>query len=214
MTPLEIETAARRAYNAVGDSFWSEAEIMNLIYFAEMQLVEAGLVIERTFSSSTVVSQREYDYPTQAIGIKRLEYAGTKLVHIDFREDDLLTLDNAGTTSTGTPSYYSLWDQTIYLRPIPDAIGALKIFAYVEPQVVTLLSTLEVPTQYHPSVVDFVIKEIVLKDGNFKAYREYEGRWLMALEKVKRWSSKKKRIDGNAVVKNEETLGRSFVGRL
>jgi len=214
MTPSEIEQAARRAYNAVGDTFWSEDEIMNLIYFAQMALVTAGLVIERTFQASTVASQREYDYPTQCIAIKRLEYNGTKLAPIDFREDDAITLDKSNTTGTGTPYYYSIWNEVIMLRPIPDAVGTLKIYAYTEPQQVTNLSTLEVPTMFHPGIVDYVIKEMVIKDGNTRSYQVYMDRWFLHLERATRWQAKKKRKDGNAVVKNEDNLSVTLLGRV
>lgn len=214
MTPQEIETAARRAYNAVGDSFWASAEIMDLIYFACMELVDAGLIIERTYTTSTVADQREYDYPSQAIAIKRLEYKGAKLAPIDFREDDAITLDNASTTDTGTPLYYSIWNEVIFLRPIPSEAQTLKIYAYVEPQTVSLTSTLEVPTKWHPDIVNYVIKEMVLKDGNTQVYGAYDIRWQKALERVRKWQARKKRTDGNAVVKNEDVLSVTLLGRV
>ena len=214
MTPSDIETAARRAYNAVGDTYWSEAEIMSLIYFAQMALVEAGLVIERTYSTSTVANQLEYDYPSQLTIIKRVEYNGAKLTPIDFREDDMLTLSNSTTTDSGTPAYYYIWNETLHLRPIPSAVGTLKIFGYAEPQTVTITSTLEVPTYFHPSIVDFVIKEMVIKDSNFNAYDRYNQRWEMALEKAKKYRARKKRGDGFAVVKNEDLTAVTLLGRI
>lgn len=214
MTPAQIETAARNAYNSIGDTFYGSDEIMQLIYFACMELVDAGLVIERTFTADTVISQREYDYPSQAIGIRRITYNGDKLDPIDFSEDDTITLDDAETTNTGTPKYYSIWNEIIYLRPVPDAVQEMKVFAYVEPQEITNLSTLEVPTKFHPGIVDFVLKEMVLKDGNFRSYDKYEARWQNNLVGVKKWTAKKKRTDGNAVVKNEELMNTRIVGRV
>jgi hypothetical protein len=212
MTPTEIETMARDAYNAVGDKFWSQSEIFNLIYAAMMGLVEKGLVIERTFSASTVASQQEYDYPTNAIAIKRVEYDGAKLQHIDQREDDAITLNDAATTNEGTPYYYQTWNEVIILRPIPDSVGTLKIRAYVEPTVPTVSSTLEVPTQHHLKIVDFVVREMVAKDQNWNAYDRYDARWQEHLQTVMRWAAKKKRGDKFAVVKNVDTLTESLLG--
>jgi hypothetical protein len=214
MTPTEIETAARRAYNAVGDTFWSQDELLCLMYQAQMLLVDMGLVIERIFSSSTVASQREYDYPTNLIALKRIEYDGAKLAPIDFREDDALTLDNAATTDSGTPQYYSIWNETLFLRPIPDAVGTLKIFGYVEPQALSITSNLEVPSKFHPAIVDYLLREMVIKDSNFTAYDRYNARWDRHLVDARKWSARKKRTDGNAVVKNEDILSVTLLGRV
>lgn len=214
MTPTEIETAARRAYNSVGDTFWSSEEIMNLIYFAQMELVREGLIIERRYTTNTVADQREYDYPSQLLSIKRITYDGEKLTPIDFRDDDEITLYDEDTTDSGEPKYYSIWNETILLRPIPSSVAELKIYGYSEPQEVSITSTLEAPTLFHPRIVDFVVKEMVIKDSNFKAYDIYNNRWEKALIQARQWKVTKKRQDANAIVKNVDAVGTYYTGKL
>lgn len=212
MTPTQILTAARNKYNAVGDSFYSDDELLHLIYEGSVILATEAKCIERVFSTSTVASQQEYTYPTSLIEIKRITYNGEKLKPVNFREDDSLTLGNAATTSTGTPQYYSIWNETIYLRPIPSAVGTLKIFGCVEPQIPGINSTLEVPSMLHIHLVNYVVSEMCDKDENDRFAQKYMEKFLAGVTSAKRWSQKKKRGDAFAVVQDEESLSETILG--
>ena len=213
MTPLQIENQARARYNAVGDSFFTSDEINNLIYQAQMELVLEGLVVERRYTTTSVVDQQEYSYPSQALSIKRIEYAGEKLTPIDFREDDRLTLFKSNTTDTGTPRNYFEWDEVIFLRPIPDTSGdTIKIYTYSEPQVVTSTSTLDVAERWHLAIIDYILNAFNAKDGNFAGAQFYLERWQAALVKAKKFAKQRKRGDRNAVVNNVEAFPRTVLG--
>jgi len=215
MTPLEIETAARRMYNSVGNSFYSRDEIMDYIYFAQQALIdEANMLLEGIFSTTTVADQQEYDFPTNIHSIKRITYDGKKLERIDFHEDDAYTLFNSDTTDSGTPLYYFVWDRTISLRPIPDSAVTLKVYGYKSPQEVTELSTLDVPAEHHYALVDYVVRELTAKDQNWPAHDRFSNRWLTNVERVKRKIQATKRKDRFAHVKNEEALGLYTFGEL
>jgi hypothetical protein len=212
MTPSQIEATSRNKYNSLGDTFYSSAEIMDLITEACMQLATRALCIERVYQTTTIASTQEYSYPTNVISIKRVTYNGQKLKPITMREDDALTMLNQSTTATGTPQYYFNWNESVYLRPIPDAAQTLQIFGYAEAQPVTSTSALEVPTMFHPDIVNFVVAELCAKDENYKASDRYLERWEAALVKAERWAAKKKRGDAMAAVQDEETLGETILG--
>lgn len=209
MIPSEIVTAARNGYNALGDNFYSDAELYALIDDASQQMVDEGLVIEATDSSITTVSgTRVYSFPTYWIGIKRVEWNGRPLRKIDFKIDDDLTADAPNTTATGTPLYYFEFDDQIYLRPVPDSAQTLKLFGFKEPTPVTTASqTLEVPTKWHMSIVKYLTSYIALKDEN----PSVADRWLSKFEgdlvKVRRWAQRKKVTGGFKTVKLEEIHG-------
>lgn len=208
MTPSEIETAARQLYNAVGDTNWSSSEIMTSIYRACLDLYnECGMVVERTFSSSTVIGTREYAYPTNARAIKRIEYNGKKLFPITLRDDDSLTLQNEETTDTGEPIYYSIWDSNIMLRPIPDAVDTLTVYALCEPQVITSSSTMEVPTFTHGAIVEYVAAQMAAKDQNWKMHDAFDTRWRnIHIPAFKKRLRLNKRGDAFSIVQIEELL--------
>ena len=214
MTPAEIILAARQKYNAVGDSNWSDSEICTLIYAGELELAtECGMAIENTYSTSTVASTREYAFPSNAQSIKRIEYNGKKLFPISFRDDDSLTNQNEATTDTGTPEYYEIFDSTIYLRPIPDSVGTLTMYAHSEPQAVTTTSTLEIPSFTHGALVDFVVSEMAAKDLNFRMADYYMNRWeSIHIPRIKKRLKLNKRGDAFAVVQCEELLPHGSLG--
>lgn len=200
MSPTEIELAARNRYNAVGDSFWGQDELFMLIYDACLDMARECFMIETTYTTSTVASQREYAYPSNTISIKRIEYNNAKLEPISFREDDYVLGYSQDVDSTGTPMYYSIWDETIYLRPIPSAIGTLRIYSYNEPAVVTATSTLEIPTQFHMDIVNYVVSEMCSKDQNYTGAQWFQNKWNNAKLAAKRYARKQKRGDSFAVV--------------
>jgi len=216
MTPSELETHARRRYNAVGDTFWSQQEILDYLYNACLQMAREALVIEQAYTTTTVAGTQEYAYPTNTIQIKRVTYNGSKLQPINFREDDALTGFNASTTAQGSPQYYAIWDETLILRPIPDAAQTLKIYSYNEPQAITITSTLEVPSQFHMDLLDYVNAEMAAKDENFKAAEYYMKQWadnpMKGLMAAKRYAARKKRGDAFAAVQDEERLGITILG--
>ena len=106
MTPQEIETAARRMLNVVGDSFWSSDEIIsNYLYFAAQELAQETFCIENRYTTASVANQKEYAVVSRALAIKRVEFDGVKLRPITLTQLDSIDL-NTNTTVTGTPQYY------------------------------------------------------------------------------------------------------------
>lgn len=196
-TPSQIQADARRKYNATGDTFFVDDDFYDLIYEAETQLAEEALVIEKVYSTTSVVSQREYSWPSTAIAIKRIEYDGAKLRYSTFRDDDDYTLSDTDTTDTGTPDYYQLWDRTIYLRPIPGTADlTIRIFTYDRPNLQSTGSAnLDTPEQFRKDIVNFVVAHMAMKDGNQQVANMYMQRWDLALKRAIRWQRKRSNAD-------------------
>ncbi len=215
MTPTGIEDAARQRYNAVNDTFWSQDEILNLIYAASLELSVEGIQIEATPTDVSVASQRAYDYPDYALAIKRVEYDGVKLEPITFREDDAITLSQTGSLSQGTPIYYTLWNNKIYLRPIPDTSAlTIQYYTYNEPQPVTAGSTLDIPSAFHMDIVNYILAHMYAKDKDQSASAYYLGMWQAAVLKIKKWKRKRVRTDSFSAVQDIDTLPVSIIGNI
>ena len=214
MTPDEIQASARRKYNVVGDSFYNDDYFYDLIYEAETELAEESLCIHKVYSTTSVASQREYAWPTNAIAIKRIEYDGNKLRYATFRQDDALTLSQADTTETGTPDFYELWDRTIYLRPIPGTSSlTIKIFSYDMPNLQSSgNATLDTPTHYHKDIVNFVVSNLAAKNQDASTAQYYMSMWEKAIRRAKRWEARRKRTDAPARVQNVDELPSTHLG--
>lgn len=205
MTPQEIITLSRQAYNAVGDTFWSDNELLSYIYLGSINFAQKALPIEGTFTLTTTNGTREYSYPTNLISIRRVTYDGEKLQPISLEEDDILTANNAETTDTGTPLYYSIWDSSIFLRPTPEEALTLKVYGYLKPQPVTINSTLEIPSLWHEALVDYVLWRMVIKDKNTDMTIFYKNNYESHVNEAKKWWAKRKRGDKMAMVKNVDS---------
>lgn len=213
MLITDLETQTRNQYNAVGDSFFGSTEIIHYFYEACTQLGREAYLIEKVDTSvPTVISQLSYDIPQYVIAIKRLEYNGQKLKLIDFREDDMLTSLNHNLTATGTPVYFAIFNRKVYLRPIPDAVQTLTFYSYNEPAALTASSTLEIPTQFHTSLIPYALSCMYAKDKDISASAFYKTIWEKEKSEAKKWARKMRRGDAFAVVKSEDHLAETILG--
>jgi hypothetical protein len=191
MTPSEIINRARTRYNAVGDNFFSDNELLDGIYEASMEMAIETECIEKRFSSNTVVGQREYEFPSAMIRIDRITYDGQRLDSIDFVEDDVITRNDEATTFTGTPKYYTLYNSTLFLRPTPSEVKELVIFCVCEPSEVTLVTTLDLPVRYHIALIDALLSSMFAKDGNNQMAMYHQNKWQNSINRAKRWEMKR-----------------------
>jgi len=212
MTPLEVITAARQFHNAVGDDFWSDAELYNHLYFCATRLATEAECIDNRYTSVSVADQQEYTRPTRAFRIKRVEYDNRKLTAIDFRELDSLS-PNQSTTVTGTPNFYYEFDNVLGFYPIPSTAGlTIKIYSYDYPDFPSGTSTLEIPVQYHRALVMGVRALMSPKELGHPNTRFYAAEWEKALVEVKRQERRRKRGDKFRRVLREEDMLNTQIG--
>ncbi len=215
MTPLQINTAARQRYNAVGDDFWSDEEIYSTIYQGCCEMATSGLVIEQAYTTTSVASQQAYDYPTYAMNIKRITYDGRKLVPITMRDDDILTQLNQAVTTTGTPTSYFVWNNVIYLRPIPSTSSlTIKVWSNIEPTTVSATSTLEIPTEFQMALVNLILSEMSAKNKNYEGSQYYRQLWSADVIRAKDLQRRKKRGDSFGIVQNVDMIPQSDLGQV
>lgn len=214
LTPTQVAELTRRRYNGVNDDFWSDDEVIKLLFEGEMELaIKAHVIQDKDTSITTVASTQSYAYPSNTIAIRRIEYDGEKLKQISFREDDALTLSNSTSTVEGTPQYYYLWDDTIYLRVIPDAAKTLTVYRFKEPTILTTSSTaFSIPSRYQLDLIDYAVGEMAAKDKNFKVARYFNDQWDKKVFHAKMYEKKRNRSSGYATVKDEEALAVTALG--
>lgn len=215
MTVTELVTQIRYESNTTTDTFFVDAEIYNHLYQGSMILATKAPCIQAVDTSITTVSgTRTYNFPSNLIAIKRIEYGGIKLKKYNgMREDDFVTGSNADTTSTGTPQFYEIWSKVIYLRPIPDAATVLKIFAIKQPSAITnASSTIDIPSEHHHRLINYALSRIYAKDKDTQQASYYRGLWEQDVIEVIQWAAKQKRTDDPASVQDESELPETLIG--
>lgn len=216
MTLTEMLTACQNQYNAISDNFFTESELLTYVWRCSNVLARRAFVIERTYSTVSVSGTQEYAYPSTTIAIKRVTYDGAKMSLITFREDDLLSLTNSATTTTGTSRYYTIFNYIMALRPIPDTSAlVIKVYSYnLAQQLTSINSTLEIPAQYHDGMIDGVVAQMCRKDQNFTGAATYQQLFEQFVLEVEKMERKRKKSDAFATVQNEETLISGFLGAM
>ena len=212
MTPSEIVTAANQRYNSVGDSFFPDSEAYLLIWQGCMELALAGYLIERAFTTNTVIGTQAYDFPTNVFAVNRITYNGKNLPKITMRQDDMLSLYNQDTTATGEPQDFFEFGDAFYLRPIPDAVAELKVWGYCRPQQVTSVSTLEIGEEWHMHLINLLLAEKCAKNKNYTGQASYMALWDRAVAKAEAYQRRRKRRPGFGVVTDVDMVPQTFLG--
>ena len=207
MTPTQIEEFARQQYNAVNDTFFTQDEILNWIYKAQMDFCKYTFMLRDVFTTTSVADQKEYSFPENTVSVKRLEYNDQKVTPIDFREADDVSNFNVAITITDTPTYYYQWGNSFFLVPTPSESSVeIKAWVYKRPQLVTNTSTIEIPEEYHINLVDYVNWRMALKDENPAMAAEFRGQWENAMIEARKLERRKLRGDSFTSVKDIDRL--------
>lgn len=214
MTPTEVLQVARETYNAVGDTYWSDSELLSYAYIAELELNREGLIIERTMETDTVADQQEYAKPANCIQIKRLEYNGDKINYVNFDKLSEISGFNSTNAAGGQPRFYTDWNDTLILYPVPDSVGTLKMRVILEPSLQSISGSFDIDTQFHPALVNYLNWRMAIKDSNMPMADRFEKLHIAALEQVRRWKMRKRVGDKMPSVGNVDANPWTRVGVL
>jgi len=198
LSVTDIQTRARERYNAVGDEFYSDQMLRDLIYDGQSILAKEGWVIEKTFSTPSVVDTREYAYPATTLGIKEVRYNNEKLTKIKLSQDPKTSTSEP----KGRPRTYGIWDDTIILFPTPDTAGdTIQIRVYKYPDDVTSnTDAIQVPEEFKEDLVVYMLQWMASKDQNLPLQDRYQRLWNEAVLRAKKQRRKRLRGDQNTRV--------------
>lgn len=204
-TPNQLINHARQRYNATGDKFFSDDELLSLVWAAQTELAVTALCVKQVFTTTSVAGQQQYISPSNFLGIFRATYDGDVL-KVDTLDNALRQTEGLS-ASSGFSDVIAHWDNVLYLSPIPSATGkTIKVWAYVEPQEVEATSSLEVPSRHQFKIVNYLLAEMAFKDNNERLGDRYARKWEADVEKATREERKLEKTGGFAVVRNEDWL--------
>lgn len=207
MTPSDIILAARQFSNNEGSDFFSDAELISYLDFGLKDASIRAKVVENTDTTLiSVASQQEYTLPSGFFEPTRIEYDGLKLRPSSLSELDKLTSAIQNSPTTGTPRYYAIFAGTLKLVPTPDTAGkTIKVYAHtMHPSITIATTTLSVPTEFHPYLIDYVTYRIYLKEGDEARAKSHLDLWNLNIDTMKKSMLERKKRDRFAVVQNED----------
>jgi len=207
MTAQQIIDAARNNLNATNDTLWSDTELLNYLYQASLQFSRRVLSIENTHTDTSVAGTADYTRPSNVLHIWRITFDGNKIQRLSQREVDQLNF-NVTTVPTGTPRYYSEFNELITLYPTPDSGSAsktIKYWTYDEAQNITdATQSPEIQTCFHDILVDGVTYRMCPKDLGNPLTLFWRDKWFNGMGEAEAEIRKRRRADKLAVVQTEE----------
>jgi len=207
LTVSNILTRARNRYNATDDNFYSDSELYDLLFDAQSILAKEGWVIEKTYTTPSIVGTRSYLYPVTTLAIKEVRHDWDKLHKVKLQDDPRTD----ATEPTGKPTSYALWNNAIYLYPTPDTAGSvddnnieqdyIQIRVYKYPDDITSSDDIiEVPEEYKEDLISYMLMWMALKDQNSTLSDRYKIQWDEAVYRAKKQRKKRLRGDRNTRV--------------
>lgn len=147
----------------------TDSDITRWTNQAQTEIVNKNPMIQATATQDSVVAQQIYTIPPDMIQIESLMYDGNIIEPSNFETIRAqLGVDN---NVQGTPLYWYLWANQIYLWPIPSDIKPVSVNYSKMPQAVTSPSdTLGVPDRYFDRVCEYVMSKAYELDEDWQGH--------------------------------------------
>lgn len=175
LTLLDIRTAIRDdlgepiSLESTGATFWTKEELNRRINHELRDFSFKAHCVEKTWEMPTVSGTQSYVIPKTALtdGIVYVEYRESDDTIHPLDYEDHRILRGWGIDDDGIPSFWTLWRCCIYLWPIPDAAGSLRVrgFAVAEP-LVDDTDGLELPDEAANGIIHGAVYWAMVKDQN------------------------------------------------
>lgn len=182
MTLAQFVDVCRRRHNAESDTYWSDEEIYQLITNRCNEVLSViGLLEALDETNVSVVGTQTIAYPTDATTIRQVDYDGSRLRRITFRQWNEFKNRNDPPTPQGTPSMFFTWNRQIYLVTIPASAGdTISIWYYKEHPYIdnSAQTTIDIPSVLHSHLVPGVVADMFAKELNQSMLQFYENRWV------------------------------------
>lgn len=168
--------------------FWTDADIIQWTNSAVWEIVDQTRCLETGVSTITLQSlTRSYSMSGLTwIDVEKVEYdsgvtweqAGSgattfnPLYIYDLDRAPFINLRLGREKETGTPKVFSVWNNSIYLWPMPDTtIAGTTCYVYYVPLpsgVTTGASAIETPSYFDSAILDYVVAQAWYKAENVK----------------------------------------------
>lgn len=191
----ELRADVRAELDEDTAGFWTDAMLNRWINAGNLDIARRLEDLEATELQDSVASQANYDLPSDCLDykLKRVLYKndGTNyepLYWIDFVQLNSIEGDQSNTlTDTGKPLRFYLWENDIWLQPVPAAAvtDGLKLYYYKRPATLTEdTDTPEHQTQLHSLIVLYACYRGLKRDTLYTDSQRYFDEYLEGVQEA------------------------------
>lgn len=165
----DVMQAVKRRFGDESGVQLEDSDLLAWINEAQDAIVAKNGVIKGTATTTSVIGQSEYTFPTQ--GIHRIEsvlYDGVRVrpMSLAQAEESISTRDPLG-VEKGVPQIWYEWAGTVTFWPKPSDEKTITLrYTAKATRVTTNDSLLSIPDTYYQDVVNYVLKQAYEMDEN------------------------------------------------
>lgn len=194
----ELVTAVQRQFGDDSGIQITQTDIIRWLNQAQIDIVRKTGCLQDHKQTDSVANDGSYTLPEDTISVRRVTYNDKVLLSttLDVADQDWGSRDVSPGVS-GTPEFYYLWNNFIYLHPRPSAavLGALDIWYIRTPATLVGVNDIpEIPAKFHEMLVRYALaraKELNEDTPVANAIlADYENMILDALDEVNRPNSR------------------------
>lgn len=189
---MKLNDIIKRVQRQFGDDVEAqitEEDIVRWVNDACLEIASNNVTNQGYFLGTTPVTSgvREYELPADMLTLRSIRLDNRKLIASSYEQ--VSELDDSMDTAVGRPTHYWVYDGKVNLYPTPNEdYNSLTIMYVKTPDILSAsMKNVEpdIPTQYHPRIVEYCIAQAAELDDNLAHYQQKMGQFqsnLMALK--------------------------------
>jgi hypothetical protein len=184
---MNMEEILRHVRRRAGDDnglLITQQDIADWINSAQMRIATETKILQSVYEHNLPAGDGETDLGVLAFSVERVTCNGQKLTPTTLQKIDTDFPDRDVDASQGTPTQYYIWDNTLYLHPIPDSDVVLRVWENILPSVYsgyTAATTPETPREYHEAIVHFCLARAKEREEDYSSAQMYDQKFESAL---------------------------------
>jgi Family of unknown function (DUF6682) len=174
----DIINRVQRTFGDEGSAQINSIDIIRWINDAQTDILKDNEnLLQANGTADIVAGTRIYTLPDDIYRLISVQYQGFKLNSLTFNEFNEYVNGYAAPAGlnpygNGTPEYFTVWNGTIKLYPIPDTSITAGLIIYYVQRPATISNSadlLSVPAEYHNSIVNYCLSQAYELDENYDA---------------------------------------------
>lgn len=175
-TANDVASYVKRQFGDESGTQMTDSDIWRWINSAQLEIIAQNQAIKAFATTAVVNGLESYDLSSlSAHQIESIHYNGYKLPGKTFSEAENYITTDVAFNETGTPEFWYLWGNLLYLWPVPnlDIVDGLKIYYTKMPTtVIDGTTALSLPDKYFEDICLWVMHKAYEMDEEFQQSNE------------------------------------------
>jgi hypothetical protein len=176
MTLGQIKTRVKRTFGDLAEVQINDQDITDWVNASMRDLVKLNNLSKFKGSTDAVQGQKDYNLPVGVSSLTNVKYAGSMLEYMsqETADQNIPGRDVSSNYPTGTPQFYTVYNDILTLYPAPDTSVTAGITLYYTQLPAPVAADEDVPgipVEYHNRIVDYCLAQAYELNGDINSYQ-------------------------------------------